>query len=434
MKNYETATEFVKVEPEQIAIAQPPDPTAEGYDPTVYQFSNPRGRAKGGGFDKEPMKELETSIIRTGLQQPLLLRQLDAGPQLVAGERRLQAILNIKKRKKNGKPITVFNINTKEMEPVTKVYKTVFVRIMDECSEEDALGLAVEENENSQPLTVQDQVNLVEGMLATGTTPNEICKRLGKNPAWVNHTSHFRDSLPESCFGALMAGDINRHIATELLKYPEEDRDEIWAEAMSALTGKREKKKKELEDNVTDAAGEVEVADATATLASELDLDKDEAAQAQADATNSLEDAQGELEDFQENPTSMTGGDINEAGGTTGHKPTTPQAFNKKKIEKHYMDPLREALGMMKHENGGWSEPDDSVKFKDTITGKNFPRQLLQCALDIADGIVSQDADVFEVLREHLFDTGKWDRPDEDEVPTNEAEEAAAADAAASGD
>lgn len=415
---YETATDFVLIEPEQIQIAEPPDPTADNYDPTVYHFHNPRGHSKGGGFDKEPMKELETSIINNGLQLPLLLRIYEGQPQLIAGQRRLQTILNIKQKKQNGQSILVYNIHTKKMEPADQVYSKIFVRIIEDCDDETALTLAVDENEQSQPLTVCDQVRLVEGLIASGMTPNEICKRLTKNAAWVNHTQHFRDSLPKGCFEALMVGDINRHVATELLKYPEEDREEIWDEAIAALTGKREKKRKELEDKVEVAAGEVEVADATVALADELDLDKEEAQSHQNNATESLEGAMEDLEEFESKPESMTGGDITESAQTKKKKPKTPQAFNKKKIEKHYIEPLRAAMGI--EAPGG--EPDSTVKHKCTVTGKIFPQQLLQCGLEIAEGIVNQDADVFEVLREYLFDTGKWDRP-ENEEDSDEYEE-----------
>jgi hypothetical protein len=111
----------------------------------------------------------------------------------------------------------------------------------------------------------------------------------------------------------------------------------------------------------------------------------------------------------------MTGGDITSAGSSTGNKPKTPSAFPKKKIEKHYIDPLRAALGIEVGE-----EPDETVKFKDSVTGKTFPRHILQCCLDTCEGIVAQDNDVFEVLRELMYDLGKWDRPEatdeEDEI------------------
>jgi hypothetical protein len=422
-KTYETATEFVLITPEEIRIAEAPDPTAEGYDPSLYKFYNPRGREKGGGFDKEPMEELMDSIIKLGLQQPILARlvQEDGNfndlheeqndtPQLIAGERRLMAITKLKKKK-----TLVYNKSTHEMEPADEVYETIPVSLLTDCNDETALSLAVDENEQSQPLTPKDQVRLVEDLLAVGLTPNQICDRLNKNPAWVNHTQHFKTSLPEACFGALMAGEITRHVATELLKYKAEDREEIWEEAQAALTGKRGQKREELEGKVEDAAGQVEVTDAEKQLAGQLGLDEEEAANAAAEAEEQLEESMDNLTEFEDEPTTMTGGDITSAGSSTGNKPKTPSAFPKKKIEKHYIDPLRAALGIEVGE-----EPDETVKFKDSVTGKTFPRHILQCCLDTCEGIVAQDNDVFEVLRELMYDLGKWDRPEatdeEDEI------------------
>jgi len=75
-------------------------------------------------------------------------------------------------------------------------------------------------------------------------------------------------------------------------------------------------------------------------------------------------------------------------------------------------------------------ETDETVKYKDAVTGKVFPRHILQCALDTSEGIVNQDADVFEVLRELMYDLDKWDRPeDSEDESASEAEAAAAADA-----
>ena len=413
-QNYETATEFVLIKPEEITIAQAPDPTAEGYDPAVYKFYNPRGREKGGGFDAEPMEELMDSIIKLGLQQPILARLVDADgnysdqndtPQLIAGERRLMAITKLKQKK-----TLVYNKHTHEMEPANEVYDTIPVSLLEDCDDDTALSLAVDENEQSQPLTPKDQVRLVEDLIAIGLTPNQICDRLNKNAAWVNHTQHFKTSLPEACFETLMAGGITRHVATELLKYKQEDRGEIWEEAQAALTGKRRKKREELEDQVEIAAGAVEVTDAEKQLSDELGLDEEEAAAAAAEAEEKLEGSMDDLSEFDDSPTTMTGGDIATAGTSTGNKPKTPSAFPKKKIESNYCDPLRAALGI---ETG--EEPDETVKYKDTVTGRIFPRHILQCALDTAEGIVAQDADVFEVLRELMYDLGKWDRPEEAE-------------------
>ena len=429
-KNYKTATEFVLIKPEEITISQAPDPTAEGYDPLVYKFYNPRGREKGGGFDTEPMKELMDSIIKLGLQQPILARLVDSDsnysddpsqndtPQLIAGERRLLAITKLKKKK-----TSVYNKSTHEMEPANEVYDTIPVSLLTDCTDETALSLAVDENEQSQPLTSKDQVRLVEDLIAIGLTPNQICDRLNKNAAWVNHTQHFKTSLPEACFEALMAGQITRHVATELLKYKVEDRGEIWQEAQAALTGKRGKKREELEDSVEAAAGQVEITDAEKELAAELGLDEEVATEAVCEAEAGLETAMDAVSEFEESPTIMTGGDITSAGASTGNKPKTPSAFPKKKIEAHFVDPLSEALGL--------ESEDVTIKYKDPVTGRIFPRQILQVALDIADAIVDQEPDVFKVIRENMYSFGKWDRPEEialgvnpqDDEPEEELEE-----------
>lgn len=415
MIEYQTATEFVYCKPEDIQIAEPPDPTSKDYDPDVYKFSNPRGRAKGGGFDREPMAELEKSIIKNGLQLPLLLRKLgDDTLQLIAGERRLQAIKNIKKKSKK-KPLLVHNIQTNEKEPADKVYETIFVRIT-ECDDETALSLAVDENEQSQPLTVADQVRLVEGLLKTGMKPTVICRNLNKNAAWVNHTQHFRDQLPEDCFSALMNGEINRHVATELMRYPTEVRSELWGDCQAVLKGKIESKRKELDSKLEVAAGEKEIADASKEMAGELGLNEKEAESKAASAGKKLEKAKDDKEEFENNPPTLTGGDVSTAAVNTNKKAKTPQAFNKRKIEEYYIDPLMAALEM--DTRGG--DPGEKVRKKDEVTGRYYPKQVLFAALQVCEGIVNQDKDVFEVIREYMFDIGKWERPEEEEYEDEE--------------
>jgi len=407
---YEVSTDFVQVPPEEITVAVASDPTAEGYDSSVYEFSNPRGREKGGGFDKGPMEELAESITKYGLQQPVLARLFGDTPQLIAGERRLQTILRLVQQK-----TLVYNKHTQEMETADKVYATIPVSLMDDCSDDTALSLAVDENEQSQPLTPKDQVRLVEDLIEVGLSPNEICERLNKNPAWVNHTIHFKDSLPEACFEALMAGEITRHVATSLLKYKEDERQEIWDDARAALTGRQQEKRAELDANVEAAEGNVEVAEAKQELADDLGIDEEDAIQASAEAEEEFEAATDAAAEYEES--SMTGGDIAAAGTSTGKKPKTPAAFPKKQIELKYIDPLRAALGI---EPG--LETDENFKYKDSVTGKIFPRHILQCSLDTSEGIMNQDADVFEVLRELMYELGKWDRP-EDAGETDISEE-----------
>src|SRR5690606_21762952 len=157
-----------------------------------------------------------------------------------------------------------------------------------------------------------------------------------------------------------------------------------------------------------EASGKVEVTSADVELANDLGLDEKEAKKAAEKANSEYTQVTSEVEQFKSNPPTLTGGDIETASSMAGVKPKTPQALNKKKIEKYYLEPLREALGITSP--GG--DPDPSLEYCDSVTGEVFPQRVLLCAVNICDGVVNSEQDVFEVLREFSIDCGDWQCPD----------------------
>ncbi|RMG59550.1 MAG: ParB/RepB/Spo0J family partition protein [Deltaproteobacteria bacterium] len=148
-------------------------------------------------FDDASLEELAASIREKGIIQPLVVRKVAVGYELIAGERRLRAA------KKAG------------LEKVPAVVKNI--------SETEALELALIENiqrEDLSPLEVAEAYSLL--VEEFGFSQEEVARRVGKERSTVaNYLRILR--LPREIKEALQEGVISMGHAKAILSVPTEE-------------------------------------------------------------------------------------------------------------------------------------------------------------------------------------------------------------------
>jgi ParB family chromosome partitioning protein len=142
-------------------------------------------------FDPGAIAELRSSIEQNGLIQPLVVRRVPEGFELVAGERRLRAVRDL----------------GWERVPV----------IVRSLSDEAMLVLALVENlqrENLNP--VEEAVAFQQLIDGFGFTQKDVAKRLGRNRSTISNTLRLL-TLPKSVRDSLSAGKLTAGHARAVL-------------------------------------------------------------------------------------------------------------------------------------------------------------------------------------------------------------------------
>lgn len=112
-------------------------------------------------FDEESIAELAQSIQQVGLLQPLLVRKVDDGYELVAGERRLRAVTSL------------------GMEKVACI-------MQQDIEDESSAMMALIENLQREDLHYLEEAQCYQKLLETyGLTQEELANRLGKSQSSI---------------------------------------------------------------------------------------------------------------------------------------------------------------------------------------------------------------------------------------------------------
>ena len=112
-------------------------------------------------FDEESIAELAQSIQQVGLLQPLLVRKVDDGYELVAGERRLRAVTSL------------------GMEKVACI-------VQQDIEDESSAMMALLENLQREDLHYLEEAQCYQKLLETyGLTQEELANRLGKSQSSI---------------------------------------------------------------------------------------------------------------------------------------------------------------------------------------------------------------------------------------------------------
>ena len=151
-------------------------------------------------FDDAGLAELAASITEKGVLQPLLVRPVEDGYEIVAGERRFRAA---------------------QRAGLDRV--PVVVR---ELSDRQTLEIAIIENLQREDLTPMEEAHAFEQLMGFGLTQEQVAEAVGKSRSAVANTLRLL-TLPAAASEALEAGTISAGHARAILAQAPEDRD--WA-------------------------------------------------------------------------------------------------------------------------------------------------------------------------------------------------------------
>lgn len=290
---------YLAVEYDKIELLAPPKP---GKKTVLF---NPRGMDGTEKYTRTLLKTLTRSIQIDGLQQPLIARVLTDKKQirsieLLAGNGRYHCIGFLikdnapvfddrapkKDRYQKGEMViyqgqlckVTSNSKGYSLEgefdnftdvvvsdiyptvPATKKYAKVPCKVAYDIDDWHAMRLSWDENDKRRDLETAEEVALVEYYLAEGFTQDQIVRLIDQNPTWVSQSATFRHKLPASAFKKLMDGDITRHVAVNLLSYPEADREKIFNAAVEAEKVERKEAMEAAEDLKIEAEDAMEIA------------------------------------------------------------------------------------------------------------------------------------------------------------------------------
>lgn len=144
-------------------------------------------------FDDESIDELARSIEQVGLIQPLVVRRVAGGYELVAGERRLRAVRSL------------------GLEKVTCIVENTIG-----C--EDSALMAVVENLQREDLNYFEEAECYQALLSTlEVTQEELANRLGKSQSFIANKLRMLKFSPQ-VREALTRADLSERHARAIIK------------------------------------------------------------------------------------------------------------------------------------------------------------------------------------------------------------------------
>jgi|GEM_PF-583558 len=176
--------------------------------------TNPRKK-----FDEESIKELSDSIFQKGVLQPVVLRKLGKGYELVCGERRFRAA-----------SIVMQNNPERDAIPAT----------IHELTNDEALELQIVENLQRKDVHPMEEAVAFKGLIDLKKyDTQEIANRVGKSGTYVAQRLKLND-LSEDFQKAFYADRLTIATAMKIVKLRKVDQDEYWNEEFEGETGKIE--------------------------------------------------------------------------------------------------------------------------------------------------------------------------------------------------
>ena len=151
-------------------------------------------------IDPEAIAELASSVSQKGILQPLLVRPLEEGYEIVAGERRFRAAQQVG-------------------------LKTVPAIIRD-LTDRETLEIAIIENVQRENLNSVEEARAFKQLMDFGMNQEEVAKAVGKSRSAVANTLRLLQ-LGDAALSALEKRTISAGHARAILAQPEGDR--TWA-------------------------------------------------------------------------------------------------------------------------------------------------------------------------------------------------------------
>jgi hypothetical protein len=412
-------------------------------------FYNPRSLES---FTDGEMTALRTSIQMDGLQTPLSIRAKKVGKNkiadasLIAGERRLRSLLKLTEEdapcydsalpipakfkvgqsviyrhrktatitevngsqytlEDNGKSIVASHDDLLPTTSASDLYDSVPCHIEYDCDDERALRLAFTENAGHQPLTVKEEVELVERLITAGYKQEEISHLLptpegeGKSTNWVCQTVGYRTKLPPAAFKLLMEGKMNRYAANKIVGYPEGDRQAAFEAGVIQESKESAEAIQQLGDEQEQWEDHLAIEQYRAKKA-EQSGDTDTATKAARKAESAAKKAK-KAEEKKQKVVASAGvvkqGHIHRGASVAGLKPKSGNVLPKHDIEA-FVDLLKEWESKGKH---------------DPITGKKVPPDYVLLVRMTAEAIINGENDPAVIIRDFMVKTGRWEISDD---------------------
>lgn len=151
-------------------------------------------------LDEEAIAELASSIADKGVLQPLLVRPVEGGYEIVAGERRFRAA---QRAGLSSVPVVVKELDDRE-----------------------TLEVAIVENLQREDLTPVEEARAFKQLMDFGLNQEAVAQAVGKSRSAVANTLRLLN-LPDPALKALDEGVITAGHARAILSQPEKDR--LWA-------------------------------------------------------------------------------------------------------------------------------------------------------------------------------------------------------------
>lgn len=147
-------------------------------------------------FAAEPMAELTASVREQGVVQPILLRPVDGGYEIIAGERRFRA--------------------------AGKAGLRTVPAIIRRCDRAESLEIALIENLMREDLGPIDEAEAYRDLIEEfGYTQEELSRRVGRDRSTISNTMRLL-GLPEPILDALAHGTISMGHGRALLGLAEQ--------------------------------------------------------------------------------------------------------------------------------------------------------------------------------------------------------------------
>ncbi len=193
-------------------------PVEEGFIEIEKEKIKPNRYQPRERFEDERDNELFLSIKESGLLQPIVVRCIDEGYEIIAGERRFRAAV--------------------------KAGFTKIPAIVKEVSDSESLELALVENIQRENLNPIEEAKAYKRLINEfGLTQEEISKAIGKERSVIANTIRLL-SLPEHIQKAIQSGEISAGHGRAILSINESERDEVFKEILKKKLSVREVEKK----------------------------------------------------------------------------------------------------------------------------------------------------------------------------------------------
>lgn len=170
----------------------PQDRPHSGYAEIPVDAVEPNPKQPRSDFDSTGIDSLAASIRAVGLLQPIVVRSVDEGYVLVAGERRLRAVKQVG-------------------------YPSIAAVIRDEADDDTSLTEAVVENLQREDLNaLEEAAAFKELMEEYGMTHDEVATHVGRSRSGITNTVRLLQ-LPTKIQAMLVSGDLSAGHARALL-------------------------------------------------------------------------------------------------------------------------------------------------------------------------------------------------------------------------